>query len=97
MTKKSRVRSVRFTPEEWELIQQEAHSANLRPSTFLRRAGLNRQVLHRTTPEAIQALNRVGVNLNQLARVANATGNVPPELRSAMRRIEEAVDTLLDS
>lgn len=97
MAKKTRVQSIRFTPYEWVLIRLKAGSANLPPSTFVRRAALSRRILHRTTPEAIQALNRVGVNLNQLAHVANATGQVPPELYSVLQRIEEAVDELLGS
>lgn len=97
MTKRTCTPSVRFTVEEWELIQRKARSANIPPTTFLRRAGLQRKVIHRTTPEAIQALNRVGVNLNQLTRIANTTGHVPAELQAVLARVEEAVDELLDA
>ena len=96
MTRKTRIQSVRFTPEQWKQIERKAAAANLPPSTFIRRAVLGRQILHRTTPEAIQALNRIGVNVNQLARVANTTGRVPPELRAVLEQVEAAVDQLLD-
>ncbi len=48
---------------------------------------------------AITALNRVGNNLNQLARHANAKGDLTPvsqHLYRALSRLETAIDDLLD-
>jgi len=47
---------------------------------------------------AITALNRVGNNLNQLARRANAKGDLAPVARhlgQALVRLEAAIDDLL--
>lgn len=41
----------------------------------------------------IVALNRVGVNLNQIARALNAnTGFIPAELDDALRRVNDLLD-----
>jgi hypothetical protein len=39
-------------------------------------------------------LGRVGLNVNQLAKVANATGTVPPEARHALDAMARASDRL---
>lgn len=44
-------------------------------------------------------LGRVGLNINQLAKVANATGSAPPEARhalDAMTRVCDRITELLD-
>ena len=43
---------------------------------------------------ALADLNRVGVNLNQMARRVNATGAVPPELRAALAEVRAVVEKL---
>ncbi len=48
---------------------------------------------------AIAALNRVGNNLNQLARYAHAKGNLEPvasHLNQTLVRLDAVVDALLD-
>lgn len=41
-------------------------------------------------------LGRVGLNINQLAKVANATGSVPPEARHALDAMARATDRLTE-
>lgn len=90
------VRAVRYTPEEYAQIQRKAESANLPPATYVRRAALRRRIPHKTTTEAIQAVNRIGVNLNQLTRVANATGRIPRELTRCLEQVEDVLGRLLE-
>ena len=71
---KSIVRSVRFTPEEWAQVEAWAADASVSPSRYVREATLRRRP--QTKPrgvraEAVRELNRVGVNLNQLVRLAH--------------------------
>lgn len=42
----------------------------------------------------VRMLGRVGLNVNQLAKVANATGSVPPEAPAALAALERATDRL---
>lgn len=42
----------------------------------------------------VRMLGRVGLNVNQLAKVANATGSVPPETPAALAALERATGRL---
>jgi len=42
----------------------------------------------------VRLIGQVGNNVNQLARVANATGSVPPELPAALAALTRASDRL---
>ena len=42
----------------------------------------------------VRLLGRVGLNVNQLAKVANATGSLPPEVPAALAALERATDRL---
>ena len=67
------IRSSRFTPEEWETVTERAALAGLSPSRFLRSVALGIPLGRRVNTEAVVALNRVGVNLNNLIRLASRT------------------------
>lgn len=41
-----------------------------------------------------RVIGRIGLNINQLAKVANATGSVPPETRHALDAMGRASDRL---
>ncbi|WP_432280812.1 plasmid mobilization protein [Rubrivirga litoralis] len=69
---KSVVRSVRFSPEEWGRVERWAGEAEVSPSRYVREATLRRRPQARPAgvrADAVTALNRVGVNLNQLVRL----------------------------
>jgi hypothetical protein len=44
----------------------------------------------------VRELNAIGVNLNQLTRVANATGYLPPSLEYLLADINGLLDKLMD-
>lgn len=70
-------RTVRFAPTELEMVKQKAALAGMTPSRFIREAALGLEVKARRGAEAAQLvhqLGRIGANLNQLARLANARG-----------------------
>jgi hypothetical protein len=64
------IRSARFTPEEWAAVRERAAAAGLSPSRFLRQVALGATLGRRVNAEAVLALNRAGVNLNHLVRLA---------------------------
>src|SRR5699024_8590927 len=71
--------------------------STLRPDTTVSRADL--EELKTTLFGLSRQISAVGVNLNQIAKVANATGEVPDDLQAALGglrklyfRVEETLD-----
>ena len=91
------IRSARFTPEEWETVQQRAATAGLSPSRFLRSVALGSPLGRRVNAEAVLALNRVGVNLNNLIRLATRTAQpfVASEVADLLTQLRERLRDLL--
>jgi hypothetical protein len=91
------IRSARFTPEEWEQVQARAAMAGLSPSRFLRSVALGTPLGRRVNTEAVIALNRVGVNLNNLVRLATRTAQpfVVAEINSILQLLKERMRDLL--
>lgn len=96
--------NVRLTIVERAQLDAEARRFGLPVSSYARRLiGKRRSVEHHRAPTvsgaAITALNRVGNNLNQLARHANTKGDLKPiarRLDQALSRLETPIDTLLE-
>lgn len=84
--------TVRLTASERLRIDESALAASTPPSEFVRRQALDGRIVQarRTVldPAAFDQLRRIGINLNQLARLANTTGTVPPELSSVCQTLE---------
>ena len=94
-----------FTPEEWEQARKvhERWARNIpvyrrwgdfARQTLMRGASMNVSVTLTSDPEAFKAeLHRIGVNVNQIARIANSTGSVSPrqmrELHDLLASIDE--------
>lgn len=95
---RSEVVSVRFTPAELEKAQDAARMRMLPLSTYLRRRSLNAPLSQRIHHHALVELIRIGVNLNQIARVANAQGRINPEdphFKSLLRELSDTAKKLL--
>ena len=93
--------TIRVTPAERVLIEDKATAAGFTITDFVRTAALFEKVTPRKTKlEAalIVELNRVGVNVNQIAHAANV-GRIRPallqtsldELRELMAKIDAAI------
>lgn len=91
------IRSARFTPEEWETVQERAAAAGLSPSRFLRSVALGSPLGRRVNAEAVLALNRVGVNLNNLIRLATRTAQpfVASEVTDLLNQLRNRLRELL--
>jgi hypothetical protein len=84
---------IRLTSDERTLLDEKAAAAGVTLSQLIRSAVLGyRLPSPPIVREAMSELHRVGVNLNQLTRLANTTGDMPAlaELR-AIRGVLEAV------
>lgn len=96
---------VRLTPEEMEQLRRDADTAAVSVSDVARAQLLNapipkrkyrRSVDHEKLAEVLQQLGKIGGNLNQLAKVANANGDLSHvrnvrELKSELEAIRDQV------
>ena len=82
-----------MTLAERAAVHRAAADAGLSVSAFVRRRSLGRPVTARADAQARAALRRVGVNLNQLVRAANASGaaGTPAGAGPALAATAEAV------
>lgn len=91
---------IRLTPAERLQLDQAASAAGLTPSEYARRLALQGRVAIRQSraldPAVFEELRRIGVNLNQLARVANSSGQVPAGLAAACEAVERVLVRELD-
>lgn len=89
----------RLTAEELERVQAEAERAGVSVSEYCRAAALGQRVRVRSAPDlsaALVSLNRVGVNLNQIARGVNRGQGVPPDLAEVLAEVRAAVERLAE-
>ena len=91
------IRSARFTPEEWKAVRERAAAAGLSPSRFLRSVALGSPLGRRVNAEAVLALNRVGVNLNNLIRLATHSSQsfVVAEVTDLLNQLRDRLRELL--
>lgn len=105
---RSQVMATRVTPIEQQRIMTAAVAAHISPSDYIRQAALRAQVIANgptppqtqprpTRPVAlVRELNAIGVNLNQLTRVANASGFIPAGLEPVLDELNRLLDRLID-
>ncbi len=68
-----------FYPDEWEVILEKSKTAELKPTTYIKRMVLNGEIKHfdvGTVLKLVKAINAYGNNLNQIAMVVNSTKSV---------------------
>lgn len=90
----------RLTTAERAQIAFAAASLGLTPSDFMRRRALSYRLPApsaeaRQRSHAIAELNRLGVNLNQIARHMNAGRPPPPDLAALIARIDAELTRLV--
>ncbi len=94
--RKRTVRKIRYHDHEWERIVARARECRQPPARYVREVSLGfypRARRNRVEDRIVVQLCRIGNNLNQLARVAHAMGQVPvhEQLRGALEEVLAAV------
>ena len=78
--RKDRIKKiVGFSPTEWETVCRRSAEMGLRTGTYIRTIavqGVVKVFPLKELNDVHRALNRIGVNLNQIAMVVNSTGSV---------------------
>lgn len=92
-----RLSGLRLTSAERAFVEEQAAIAGLSLAEFARRAVLHSRVVPARTSAATAALvelNRVGVNLNQIAHRLNASGKAPRSLELVLSEVHRAIEAL---
>ena len=98
--RRTRTIGVRVTEAEAEELRERSQAARLSMGAYMRRRALGQRVRvaasRRLGAAELRELNRIGVNLNQMARALNS-GAVSPsaETQEAVERVGELVAKLL--
>ena len=97
--RRRRTMGVRVTKAEAAELQERAQGARLSVGAYLRRRGLGQRVRlaaeRRLGAAELRELNRIGVNLNQMARAMNSGAAAPAGTREAVEQVSELVARLL--
>ena len=70
-------KNLTFTFEEWKRIEKLSAECKMRLATYIKQMALNGRVINidlKNYHAVISELNKIGSNINQIARVANASG-----------------------
>ena len=90
-----RLAGLRLTAAERAVVEAQAAAAGLDLPTYQRSRLLNqRPPVARSTPDAalLVELNRIGVNLNQIARAVNRGRDLPDHFPAVLKTLEAAVE-----
>ena len=104
--RRSQVIATRVSPLEQQAILTAAIAAQMSLSDFVRHAALGRTaappprmetpLFRPTYLPLLREINAIGINLNQLTRVANASGFIPPGLDTVLDEINALLDRMMD-
>lgn len=70
-------KNLTFTFEEWKRIEKLSAECKMRSATYIKQMALNGRIINidlKNYHAIISELNKIGSNVNQIARVANASG-----------------------
>lgn len=68
-----------FSPEEWDIVCKKAAAVNMRTGTYIRRIAVKgriKKVDLKQLNHLQLSFDRIGVEVNQIAKVANSTQSV---------------------
>jgi hypothetical protein len=94
-----RVPPTRITAEEYDQIIANAQKAEKSLCAYVRLMCLHGKITvkqPRADFQLITEISRIGVNINQIAKIANQTGKVSPELTQALQLMDKVLSKLLD-
>ena len=97
---KSQRITLRVSPKEKEELEKRAEQAKMSLSQYLIRAGENKKItVAENIPELFLEITRIGVNINQIAHVANAQKYVKMseiyETQKLLREVQESMTKIL--
>ncbi|WP_406533624.1 plasmid mobilization protein [Methanobrevibacter sp.] len=97
---KSQRITLRVSPKEKEELEKRAEQAKMSLSQYLIRAGENKKItVAENIPELFLEITRIGVNINQIAHVANSQKYVNTqqiyELKRLLREVQGDMEKII--
>lgn len=92
--------TARVSEEEAQKIKENAIKAGITVSEFLRSSALNIKIKQKQCDELkmiVYEINKIGNNLNQIARKINSDRDIDIEALERLKNIEYALYLLLDN
>ncbi|MCT7531773.1 MobC family plasmid mobilization relaxosome protein [Aliarcobacter cryaerophilus] len=94
MIERTITKSLRFSLAEYESINAELEKTNLSFSSFTRNLLLKKKINSKTDDKLILEINRIGNNLNQIARAVNKQERI--NVLSELVKIEQSIKELVN-
>lgn len=94
MIERTITKSLRFSLSEYESINLELEKTNLSFSSFTRNLLLKKKINSKTDDKLILEINRIGNNLNQIARAVNKQERI--NVLSELVKIEQSIKELVN-
>jgi len=82
---------MRLSESDRQYIREKSAAAGLTMSAYVRRAALERDVIHRYDQAAARQLKRIGVNLNQAVTLMHR-GDFSEDVKESFRRCLTALE-----
>ena len=79
MKKRQIIKNFRIDPSENRMLKEKAKESNSSEADFLRNCILNKNtdyVLRKEVLDILYELRKIGVNINQIAHIANSTNQI---------------------
>jgi len=89
-------KSLRFTHEEWEKIEQQLKVADIDFTSFSKNALLKHKIKFPSVQRYLFEVNRIGNNLNQIARSLNSGDELSTSILYILISIEKKLKALYD-
>ena len=94
MIERTITKSLRFSLAEYESINLELEKTNLSFSSFTRNLLLKKKINSKIDDKLILEINRIGNNLNQIARAVNKQERI--NVLSELVKIEQSIKELVN-
>lgn len=94
MIERTITKSLRFSLAEYESINAELEKTNLSFSSFTRNLLLKKKINSKLDDLLIKEINRIGNNLNQIARAVNKQERI--NVLSELVKIEQSIKELVN-
>lgn len=83
-----------FSETEWDIIQEKSNIAKMNTSNYIKRMALNGYIIEYNLDkinDLIYEINKIGININQLAKKANEIDNI---YKKDVEELQERMDEI---